>query len=291
MNYTLKNEYYTVTVSDMGAEIISIKSPSGYEFLWQGADGLWSMQAPLLFPLCGSFANRRYTILGEERPIGLHGFALRSLFELVSKTDDSIELRLTANEATREEFPFEFTLTARYTLRGDSILFEASVKNDSHITMPYMFGWHPGFNLPTDNGQDTNDYEITLGVDSLSWTPMINDTFNTTLSREYALSGGTYRLNTDEIYPNDTMIFKGHKNFAKMSAPNHSYELSMEWSENLTTLCLWKEPVDDAKFICVEPWSDYNMDGINDSNFDKRRVERLAPGKTDNYFINLKIKE
>ena len=292
MIYTLKNEYYDIKISDMGAEMISMKSPGGYEFLWQGGEGLWSMQAPVLFPLCGSYANRRYTILGEERPIELHGFALTSKFELVEKTDSSIEFVLRANEKTRITFPFDFELFVRYTLSSDTVTLDAKVKNLSDITMPYMFGWHPGFNLPTGKSLDTEDYQIDVKTDKLSWTPMSEDgVFYTEKPLEYKLTDGAYRLNTKEIYPNDTMIFKGHKNYARMFAKGRSYELTLTWSDNLPTLCLWKEPIDETKFICIEPWSDYNTDGVNDANFDIRKVEKLEAGKEASYFFKLKISE
>ena len=292
MIYTLKNEYYDISISDVGAEIVSIKSPTGYEFMWQGGEGLWSMQAPLLFPLCGSYADRKYTILGEIRPIALHGFALSSKFELIKATDSSLEFVLRANDKTRESFPFEFELFVSYSLNGEDIRLDAKIKNLSDITMPYMFGWHPGFNLPTSEGQDIEDYEIDVKTDKLSWTPMSeNGVFYTEKAIEYSLTNEAYHLNTKEIYPNDTMIFKGHKNYAAMSAKGYSYKLVMTWSENLPSLCIWKEPDDNTKFICIEPWSDYNTDGINDANFDKRKVESLKAGGEASYFFNLKITE
>ena len=36
MLYTLKNEYLTVTVSDRGAELQSVRRADGREYLWQG---------------------------------------------------------------------------------------------------------------------------------------------------------------------------------------------------------------------------------------------------------------
>ena len=54
MNYTLKNELYEMTVSTLGAEMVSLKSKSGRELLWQNTLGEgWSNHAPLLFPFCG----------------------------------------------------------------------------------------------------------------------------------------------------------------------------------------------------------------------------------------------
>lgn len=45
------------------------------------------------------------------------------------------------------------------------------------------------------------------------------------------------------------------------------------------------------KFICIESWSDYNADGVNEANFDRRKVESLMPNEVASYFFNLKIKK
>ena len=36
MNYTIKNQYLSVEISDAGAELQSVKSADGTEYLWQG---------------------------------------------------------------------------------------------------------------------------------------------------------------------------------------------------------------------------------------------------------------
>ena len=291
MNYVLKNEYYEATLSSKGAEMISLKNADGRELLWQNNTGSgWSDHAPVLFPLCGSYENRRYIILGEERPIELHGFALTSKFELVKKSDSSLEFVLRANEETRKSFPFEFELFVSYSLKGDTITLDAKVRNLSDITMPYMFGWHPGFNLPTDRGQDTEDYEIELKTDKLSWTPMSEDgVFYTEKAVDYPLANGAYKLNTKEIYPNDTMIFRGHKNQLLLHADNNPYSLDFKWSDNLPFLCIWKDEFNAAKFICLEPWSATPAGGTEPENFDTRKMQRLGAGEREVYTYTLKF--
>ena len=50
--YILKNEFYTMTVSEVGAEPISLKANDGFEYLWQNTKDYWDMHAPILFPVC-----------------------------------------------------------------------------------------------------------------------------------------------------------------------------------------------------------------------------------------------
>lgn len=291
MLYTLSNEYYTLTASDRGAEIVSLKSPEGYEYLWQGKPGSdwWDMQAPILFPLCGSFSDSRYTCLGKEYTMQMHGFALKSDFSLVEKTESTLSFSLCSNEQTLAEYPFDFFLTVKYELSGKDLILTATVRNDSEEVMPYMFGWHPGFNLPTDEGQDIEDYLVELGVSKTNWIHCFHDEEHNKQPFVYKLPDGKYRLCEEEIYFNDTMIFTAHKNEAKLYAEGHPYTLFMKWSENLPTLCIWKQETNDAKFVCIEPWCEYTEDRAYADNYDKRQLPRLMPGKTEEYRIRLSI--
>ena len=63
---SIKNEFYTITVSTLGAELISIKGADGFEYMWQAkeGDGFWDSHAPILFPACGRLLNQKYTFGG-----------------------------------------------------------------------------------------------------------------------------------------------------------------------------------------------------------------------------------
>ena len=47
---TLHNELLTVEVSDLGAELQSIKDDEGKEYLWQGDDRYWGRRSPRRLP-------------------------------------------------------------------------------------------------------------------------------------------------------------------------------------------------------------------------------------------------
>ena len=290
-NCTIKNEYYTITVSTLGAELISLKTADGYECIWQNESGkYWESHAPLLFPVCGRLLDQRYTLGGSLYEMDVHGFVKDSEFAIASKEGGHITMTLSSSEATRKIYPFDFTAIADYELRGAEIIFTFKVINNSKAAMPYMFGWHPGFNLPTGEGLDINNYKLELGASELTWHPLQNGPFFSPIRNAYPLDNGAYRFNEDEIYKNDTMIFTGHKNELKMHADGHPYELSLKWSDNLPYLCIWKDEFNEPKYMCLEPWSDVPGDGVTAENFDTRAMHRLPAGESETFVYTLKIK-
>lgn len=283
-NCTIKNEYYTITVSNKGAELVSVKGADGYEYIWQQTkEEFWGDHAPLLFPVCGRILNSKYTYRGKDYKMNFHGFARDFEFAIASKEGSHITMTLSSNEETKKIYPFDFTLVANYELRGKDIIFTFTVTNKSSEELPYMFGWHPGFSLPCDTGVDIESFKLDLSVDRVNWYPLQNGPFVCPVGRDYPLTDGAYRLCEKEIYENDTMIFTGHKNSLKMSAEGSSYSLDFEWSENMPYLCVWKEPDNSAKFVCIEPWSDVPADGITPENFETRKMRRLPKGESESY--------
>ncbi len=287
-NCTIKNEYYTITVSNKGAELISVKGADGFEYIWQQSEErFWGDHAPLLFPVCGRILDSKYSYCGKEYPMSAHGFAKNFEFAIASKEGSHITMTLSSNEETRKIYPFDFILIANYELRGRDIIFTFTVTNKSNTDLPYMFGWHPGFTLPCENGVDIESFKLQLSVDKVNWYPLQNGPFVCPDSREYPLVDGAYRLCEKEIYENDTMIYTGHKNRLSMTADASSYVLDFEWSENMPYLCVWKEDSNDAKFVCLEPWSDVPADGITPENFETRKMSRLPKGKSESYTFKL----
>ena len=49
----IKNEFLEVSISSVGAEIQSVISKDGKEYIWQGDPAYWNKHAPVLFPICG----------------------------------------------------------------------------------------------------------------------------------------------------------------------------------------------------------------------------------------------
>ena len=59
--YTVSNDYLSLTVASRGAEVVSLQSPEdGTEFIWQGDPRYWEDHSPLLFPAVGDWKDNRY---------------------------------------------------------------------------------------------------------------------------------------------------------------------------------------------------------------------------------------
>ena len=291
MNYILKNEFYTVTVSSVGAEIISIKSIDGKELLWQNNLGEgWADHAPILFPFAGRLKNGEYFYKGNAYKMQIHGFARQSEYTLKSASDKKLVLKLKSSEQTRKIYPFDFSLTVIYKLVGKKIKLLVNVENTGAETLPYAFGWHPGFILPTDNGQDIEDYSVKFKDKKLLTRALTVGTMDDErLFEPYPVSNSEYKFSEKEIYEADTMIFLEAGNEVTLKADGHPYELNMSWSENLPVLCLWKIAKSEAKFICIEPWTHLVARGERSNYLEERPMNRLAPGEADNYEYSIEF--
>lgn len=288
MIYELTSEKLTVKIDSYGAELVSAVGEDGYEHVWQGMEGFWSSHAPLLFPVCGRLLNSEYVYGGVRYDMQGHGFACRSEFTATAVERNRLTLVLESSDATRAIYPFEFRLTADFTLMYSTLTMKLTVENLDEKTLPYMIGWHPAFNL--EDSVAIGDYSLRLGSgDTVEWYPLQNGCFARPYGEDYTVPMGEYRLNEEEIYSNDTMIFKGTGDTAYLYAKGARHTVNLDWSDNLPFLCIWKEDSSAAKFICLEPWSDIPADGVIPENFEERKMSRLRKGECESYTYTVKL--
>lgn len=280
MIITLKSDKLTVSISTLGAELISAVGSDGHEYVYTGRH--WSGHAPILFPVCGSLLDDRYTLGGTEYAMAKHGFARRSEFEVVSESENEATLALRASEATRVSYPFEFELIAHYALTGERLAVDFTVKNESAAVMPYMLGWHPAFTL---GGQgEIGGFCLDFGVDGpFVMHPLNGGPFLSGEKVEFPLTDGCYRLNEKQIYDNDTLILTGTDGEARLYGAGDIHEVTLTWSDNLPYFCIWKWPDSEARYLCLEPWSGVPADGVTAENFDTREMSRLGAGESEVY--------
>ena len=153
-----------------------------------------------------------------------------------------------------------------------------------------MFGWHPGFVLFTDNGQDIEDYEVRF-KDKTELTRALPSSDYAIPSElvKYPIPTGAYKLCEKEIYDCDTMVFRNSGTELTLSAQGYPYKLEMSYSDNLPVLCIWKMPMNEAKYICIEPWSHSVYRGERSNDLAVKDMTRLAPNGKENYFYKIKF--
>jgi len=290
MIHDIKSDKLTVRINDYGAELISAKGADGFEYIWLANPAYWDQHAPVLFPVCGRILNGYYLYNGKKYEMDGHGFASKCSFSVKTKGEDSVTLVLESNETTLKEYPFEFSLTAKYTVKEASLSAEFTVENKDKKVMPYMFGWHPGFSLEKNGGSSIVDFTLKFDeVDKVCWYPLQHGCFCRPYGEDYELKNSEYPLSEEEIYSNDTMIFTGTKERAVLSSPKEKHSVDLSWSKNLPYFCIWKETDANARFICLEPWSDTPNDGETEENFNERKMQRLASGEKEVYSYLIKF--
>ena len=287
MIHTIKNEYLSVSVDSLGAQLKNIQK-NNVEYLWQGDPTYWKDQAPVLFPICGRLFGGKYTYLSKDYEMNIHGFARHSEFEVKLINKDSITMQLTSNDAIKSQYPFEFVLSITYSLLNSTLVCSHTVTNlSSDTTLPYSIGGHPGFNVPVSDRGDFEDYSIYFGLDKLSQVMLSHTCFILNRYEDYPLSRGEIPLRHD-MFDNDALFFKN--NFDQVTLRRGEENILTLKCSDMTHLGLWHKVGADAPYVCIEPWAGLpSQDGKVDDFEDKVDMIMLPPNTSQDFNYDITI--
>jgi galactose mutarotase-like enzyme len=279
MEYCLNNEKLCVRVAAEGAQLQSVRGADGTEYLWQGDGRWWSGRATNLFPYVGRLTDDKYTWRGAEYSMTRHGFARAKVFEAEEASDTRLVLTLTADEATRAVYPFEFRFSLVYELDGAALHATYRVENRGEGPMAFGLGGHPGFNVPLAPGLAFEDYRLEFAGPC---TPE-----RVLLSPKYFISGETepYRLENNAIklrhglFDHDAVILKGAARTVTLKTDKDPHAVEVSYPD-MDYVAFWHTPGTEAPFICVEPWMSLpaRQDVVEDLGT-QLGIRRLAPGE------------
>lgn len=254
MLYTLKNEQFTVTVSDLGAELHSVQG-NGCEYIWIGDPDIWKFKAPLCFPFCGRFYEGTYTYEGKVYETPCHGFIRPSTFTVEEKTDTSICLVLRESEETKKIYPFDFVLKVWYILEGNTLINRFDMENpDGERVLPITLGGHPGFNVPLAGEGEFTDYYLEFA------NPCSPDVF--VMSENCLLKGKTafyledgkrLRLRHD-LFDHDAIFLTRTDTAVTLRSDKAKRSVTVKFDNGMPYLGIWHKPKVEAPYVCIEPW-------------------------------------
>ncbi|MBP3198921.1 MAG: aldose 1-epimerase family protein, partial [Butyrivibrio sp.] len=212
MNHIIENDNLKLTVAEHGAEIKSlIRKCDNREMMWQADSAYWGRTAPVLFPVVGSYYQKKSIYEGKTYEMGQHGFARDMEFSLVSKEADKLVFELNSDDSTHEKYPFDFNLVITYILAKDSVKVCWDVKNIDERKMYFSIGAHPAFNcnLDTDylrfekNGKAIN--EITANIIASDGSGCLSDAQD-----RYTLENGVLKM-SDKLFSKDALVIEGQQ--------------------------------------------------------------------------------
>ena len=280
MNYTISNDQIEVTVSDVGAELMSIKSlKDGTEFLWQGDPAFWAGRAYNLFPICGRLAEGKYTFRGETYEMNLHGFVRKSTLDATVLARDKIDFGLRSDERTKAMYPFDFEYHICYSLVGSTVKMEISVINHTDSTMPFALGGHPGFNVPLAGAGAFEDWRLEFCPECEPVHVVLSDACLTTEERKpFPLEDGKILRLRHDLFDHDAVVLTGTSHRVSLKSDLSPHSVTVEVPDAMKYLGIWHAPKKEAPYVCIEPWTSLPAyDGRVDDLETKEDMFELSP--------------
>lgn len=254
MEYQIKNGSIQLLISDIGAELQSIKK-DGTEYLWNGDEKYWKERSPILFPYVGRFTEGKYLLSGKEYEMDIHGFARKLRYQVVYKEEDTITFELRDNEETYGMYPYHFILQVSYTLRDNEIVVASRVSNCSRETMYFGFGGHPGFMVPLEEGLTFSDYYLEFGCaarpERVGHTPAC---FVSGMNTEFALEEGKRLPLAHSLFDDDAIVLRHMADEVTLKSQKGSRQVKVSYPD-MPYLGIWHAPRTEAPYVCIEPWT------------------------------------
>jgi galactose mutarotase-like enzyme len=223
---------------------------------------------PILFPICGNLPDNTYSIDGKQYSLKQHGFAREMPWQVTDQsttTDASLTVTLESNDATRQVYPFDFSVSFTYRLCGNELAIDQAYTNKSAHPMPFSSGLHP--------------YFLALGKDRLTFE-IPATSYQEKQTGEIHPFAGKFDFSQPEI---DAAFTNVTANTSTATDAGQQLTLTMKTSEHYRTVVFWT--VTGKDFYCLEPWT-APRNSLN-TGID---LLHIAPGETLNTNITFTAK-
>ena len=290
MNRVFENGKLKVTVSDAGAELVSVwDKEREVERIWRGDAAVWGRHAPVLFPFVGKVAGGRYTYRGQEYKMTSHGFARDRELELVDADESSVTHVLRWNEESLKIYPFKFALYVKHSFDEKNpcrIKIEWRVVNEENggRTMLYGIGGHPAFTYP--KGGNATDCSLKIegsGLGKALEYHLLDGEGCIDMSKKYELELENGRAAIEEhMFDKDALIVLGNQ-VEKIELCDSQGRVYVSMScEGFPYFGIWSKKVDE--FVCLEPWYGIADTAEHDGDIEKKPgMQRIGAGESRSY--------
>jgi galactose mutarotase-like enzyme len=193
---------------------------------------------PILFPICGNLPDDSYKIGDQQYALIQHGFARNVPWQVTSQstnTDASLTISLASTDATRQVYPFDFSVSFTYRLRGGELVIDQTYTNNSATPMPFSTGLHPYFAAPDKNS-------LTVEIPAPSYQEK-----QTQAIHPFA---GKFDFSQAEI---DAAFANLTGNTAVVTDTHQKLTLTMTQGAEFHNMVFWT--VQGKDFYCLEPWT------------------------------------
>ena len=278
--FVLENGALSVIISPVGEELQSVVC-GGVERMWSGDPAVWGRRAPLLFPLIGRLRDGWYANGGRRVDAPMHGFCRDRLFAAEQESGARVRFETASDRQTRAVYPFDFRLTVDFSLEGSSIVKSHTVEKLGDVPMPFELGGHEAYATRLMPGERMVDCFVRFeDIDKLEMFGMDEAGILTLPKIEVPLEDGRLTRTPEQLGIDTVVLENVPGSVATLGSSKSGYEVTVEFSD-FPYLGIWtKAGQDDARYLCIEPWS-----ALPDARFSPRElsekpgVRTLAPGE------------
>lgn len=259
---TISNDYLSVDISTLGAEIVSIKY-LGKERIWQGSP-VWQGHAPILFPINGCVFDEYYDIGGEKFEMKAHGFARKSEYKVVTEEKSTATFLLESSLETKKVYPFDFKFRVMFKVACSTVQVYYIVENHGDNKMYYNVGCHEGYAIDGKVSEYSIkfDGEETEVKNTLLTDNFINGKYGEVKIKENGLNLGDFFIPEND---GDSIIVEDIKSKRATLCRGEKEEFTVYYSD-FPHLVLWTKG--GEPFIAIEPWT-----GLPDVHGSGRKLE------------------
>lgn len=285
MTHEITSGTLIARISPRGAELCSLRGPSGLEYIWQAQEP-WTRHGPTLFPIIGRLVDDRYRVGGREYKLGIHGFAPNKTFRWAERGAACCRLELADDEETRAVYPFRFALSVGYAVDANTLVASYTLANTGGETLPASLGTHPGFNWPLLPGASKDGHRIVFSNDP--GTPVFRgvDGLMQPEPSDDRLTDRTLPL-ADAIFDAGALVFDSPRSLRYETPTGHAVEVT---PVGFPKLGIWMRP--PGGFICFECWHGHASPANFTGAFvDKPGLMHLRPGETRSFSVTIRLQE
>ena len=182
--------------------------------------------------------------------------------------DEAIELTLTPNGLTKFCYPFDFKLTMRYTLAGNTANLALTVENTGDKTLPFSVGFHPYF---ATSALENVTFDITAA------------TCSENAAGEQPAAPAQITLTKVEGAADSTRLLTGVKSPMVFTDAGNGHKVTVAFDEpKFGKAVLWQQSAES--FVCMEPWNGW-ANSVNEAG----KHEQLAPGAASTFAWSVTI--
>ena len=270
---TLTDGAYALTVTPEKGGMATSFTKDGEEYLWLRDKNFESTDRPrcgipILFPSCSKPEGGVHIFGGAAYPIEIHGFADLLPWQVAKADDEAIELTLTPNGLTKFCYPFDFKLTMRYTLAGNTANLALTVENTGDKTLPFSVGFHPYF---ATSALENVTFDITAA------------TCSENAAGEQPAAPAQITLTKVEGAADSTRLLTGVKSPMVFTDAGNGHKVTVAFDEpKFGKAVLWQQSAES--FVCMEPWNGW-ANSVNEAG----KHEELAPGAESTFAWSVTI--